>query len=156
MPAAKARRQQHIRDLIAARTPASHAELQAWLARNGFRVTQATLSRDLHDLGVAKAPDGYVLADKGHGGPVDDGQALSRVLRSELLGVECAQHTVVLRTRPGKANAVAVEIDRAAQGAVPEALGTVAGDDTIIVVTRSAAQARSLVRRLTRLAGGST
>ncbi len=148
--ATKARRQQRIRELIAARTPASHGELRAWLAAEGIRVTQATLSRDLHDLGVAKGPAGYLLPGeevRGNG----DGLELSRVLRAELLAADCGEHTVVLRTQPGKANAVAVEIDRA-RARVPEALGTVAGDDTIIVVTKSAAKAKALVRRLAGLA----
>ncbi len=152
--ATKARRQQRIRELIATRTPASHGELLEWLAAGGIRITQATLSRDLHELGVAKGPGGYVLPGEGapaNGNGKSDGHELARVLRAELLAADCGEHTIVLRTSPGKANAVAVEIDRA-RATVPEALGTVAGDDTIIVVTRSAAKAKALVRRLARLA----
>ena len=147
--AGKAQRQQRILDLIAAYKPASHHELQEWLEAEGIDVTQATLSRDLRDLGVAKSPQGYVAPTEGAAASPDPG-ALPRALQRELVSAEAGGHTVVLHTRPGNANALAIQIDRARPA---EALGTVAGDDTILVVTKSPVRARSLVRRFRTLAG---
>ncbi len=148
--ATRTRRRQRILELIEGRSPSSHDELRRWLASEGIRTTQATLSRDLRDLGVAKGPDGYMPpGGNGQAAPADD-RALGRALAAELVGADCAAHTIVLRTRPGKANALAIEMDRARLAGV---LGTVAGDDTIIVVARSAPAARSVMRRLRAIGG---
>jgi transcriptional regulator of arginine metabolism len=145
----RAQRRQRILDLVAGRHPSTHRELRRLLAAQGIRTTQATLSRDLRDLGVAKGPAGYILPDNGQAHPAGEA-ALRRALADEMTSADGAAHTIVLRTRPGRANALAIEIDRAG---LPAVLGTVAGDDTIIVVARSAARAAALLQRLRGLAG---
>ena len=145
----KARRHHRISALIAAQALKSQEQLRRLLAREGIDVTQATLSRDLKELGVVKGPAGFSLPDaespRRH--PADE---LARALAGEMLGVECAAAVVVLRTRPGHANALAVELDRAR---AEEVVGTIAGDDTIFIATRNVDQARRLQRRMRSLAG---
>ncbi len=145
----KARRQQRILELIADQRPASHHELQEWLEAEGITATQATISRDLHDRGVAKSPQGYVLPGNGTAAAHDE-RSLERAVGRELLAADAAGHTVLLHTRPGNAGALAIAVD---QARLADVLGTVAGDDTIIVVARSATRASSLVKRFRTLAG---
>jgi transcriptional regulator of arginine metabolism len=145
----KAHRRHRIMELLEAHRPASQYEIQELLAAEGIAATQATLSRDLHALGVAKGPRGYVLTGPG-GTAGPNGRSLERAVQRELLSADHGGNTVVLRTEPGHANALAVEIDAAR---LKEVVGTVSGDDTVMAVTRSAAQARALVRRLRSMAG---
>ena len=92
---------------------------------------------------MVKGAEGY-LPVREVAGRVN-GQALRQVLARELLGVECGGNLVVLHTRPGHANALAVELDRDRPG---EAMGTVAGDDTIFIAARTSRQAERLAGRL--------
>jgi transcriptional regulator of arginine metabolism len=152
--ASRVYRQQKIARLIAARRVANQHELRALLEADGIVASQATLSRDLHELGVAKGVRGYTLA-AGDESPVGNGHAdpmrtLARSLERELLSADHGGSMVVLRTRPGHANALAVEIDGSG---LPSIVGTIAGDDTIFVAARSASQVRSLVERFRTLAG---
>ena len=147
----KAQRRQLILDLIAEKNPSNHSELQDWLADKGIHATQATLSRDLRDLGVVKGPGGYRIdAIDGDGNGTVNGTELKRVLRQTLLGADHGQNLVVLHTRPGNANALAFALDH---GDLPGMLGSLAGDDTILLATRNTAGARALTRRLRSLAG---
>jgi transcriptional regulator of arginine metabolism len=138
----------------------SQQELADRLAKAGFAVTQATLSRDLARMGVLKGPAGYVLpemaAARAMPGPHRGGHAagagvieerdamLERALRRELRAIDAAGNLIVIRTDAGHANALAVEIDRIR---MPEVLGTIAGDDTVFLALRSAAAAGRLARR---------
>ncbi|MHC4447709.1 MAG: arginine repressor [Planctomycetota bacterium] len=145
----KAHRRHRILELLEAHNPGSQYELQELLAAEGIAATQATLSRDLHALGVSKSPRGYVLtAPRETVEP--NGRSLERTLERELLSADHGGNTVVLRTQPGHANALAVEIDRAR---LAEVVGTIAGDDTVLVIARSAARAKALVTRLRARAG---
>jgi transcriptional regulator of arginine metabolism len=144
-----AQRRHRIRELLEAHRPASQQELQELLAGEGIEATQATLSRDLRALGVAKSPRGYVLASPREA-VEGNGRALQRTLQRELLSADHGGHTVVLRTRPGHANSLAIEIDGAR---LADVVGTIAGDDTVVVIARSAARARALVTRLRSGAG---
>jgi transcriptional regulator of arginine metabolism len=119
------------------------------LSHARMNVTQATLSRDLRDLGVVKGPRGYLLPNH-LAGPPAEARHLERLLPAELLAAAVGGNLVVLRTQPGHANALAVEIDKAQ---LREALGTIAGDDTIFIAARGPGQARRLLRRLRRSAG---
>jgi transcriptional regulator of arginine metabolism len=149
----KAARRQRIRELLADNQVFSQEQLQGLLRARGANVTQATLSRDLRHLGVAKGPAGYRLANGlgGHGGGTVAGGAgeLHRILPSVLLSAEAGGTLVVLRTQPAHANPLAIEMDRAR---LPQVLGTIAGDDTVFVATRTPAQARNLLRSLRRWA----
>lgn len=144
----KARRQQVVRKLVLSRTIHSQLELQALLRAEGFETTQATLSRDLAELGVLKGPDGYRLpgADAGVSSPT----RLESALRRELLSISTGGTTVVLRTPSGHGNALAVELDSAR---LPGSLGTIAGDDTIFLAATGPAAARRLAAQFSRLAG---
>ena len=103
-------------------------------------MTQATLSRDLRDLGVVKAPDGYRL-----GGPAPALSDLERATRQWLLSATPAQNQVVLRTPPGCAQPLALALDGSG---LEEIVGTLAGDDTVLVVTQDRPAARRLAHRL--------
>ncbi len=163
--ATKAQRHERIARIIQEHTVWSQHELADRLARAGFAVTQATLSRDLTRMGVLKGPAGYVLPEMaatgagagawthawGKGGAVagagvneERDLMLERTLRRELRAIDAAGNLIVIRTDAGHANALAVEIDRIR---MPEILGTIAGDDTVFLALRSATAAGRLARR---------
>jgi transcriptional regulator of arginine metabolism len=151
-PATKVARQQRIVDLVR-RTPVrSQTELARLLAADGLVVTQATLSRDLDELGATKVRGdaGLVYAVDPDGGAVDPDR-LSRVLADLLLSAEPSANLVVLRTPPGGAHLLGSALDRAG---LPGVIGTVAGDDTVLVVSRRANGGAALARELVRRADG--
>jgi transcriptional regulator of arginine metabolism len=140
----KAARHARIVATLAEQPIRSQAELAAVLLDAGFHVTQATLSRDLEELGAVKlrTPDGglpvYVVPEDG--APLTSRaagdaapQRLARMLAELLVSAEASANLVVLRTPPGASNFLASALDRAG---LPEVLGTVAGDDTIMVIAR--------------------
>jgi transcriptional regulator of arginine metabolism len=105
--------------------------------------TQVTLSRDIHELGIIKTPEGY--REAGAIVTADTGDNLRRVLQEFLRDVEVAQNLVVLQTNPGAAAAVALALDAESW---PELVGTVAGDDTIFAAARGASAAKALRKKL--------
>ncbi|MEO6885456.1 MAG: arginine repressor [Jatrophihabitantaceae bacterium] len=156
----KAARHARIVAVLADQQVRSQVELATALKIAGFHVTQATLSRDLDELGAVKlrTPDGglpvYVVPDDGspiaaRGVTDDPPQKLARLLAELLVSAEASANLVVLRTPPGASNFLASALDRAA---LPEVLGTVAGDDTILVISRNPTGGGALVRRLLELA----
>ena len=146
-PAVKTRRHATIRTLIAAGEIRSQQELGQRLAREGIEVTQATLSRDLAEIGVLKGPDGYQLP--GAATVPANEETLARVLRRELLSATAGGTLVVLKTLPGHGNALAIELDRASTaGAIKGVLGSIAGDDTIFLAASSELAARRLAKEL--------
>ncbi|HVA21474.1 MAG TPA: arginine repressor [Candidatus Micrarchaeia archaeon] len=144
----KAARQAVILDCL--RTVAIHTqgELAAAIGERQVQVNQATLSRDLRELGVVRVPDGsrgrYLVPEP----PPPPSNRLRVSVRTFLRGVEAVDRLVVCHTPPGCAPAVASALDGAHH---PQVVGTVAGDDTIFVQTRSRAGARDLVRELAGL-----
>ncbi|MGN6606289.1 MAG: arginine repressor [Jatrophihabitans sp.] len=158
--ATRAARHDRIKAILAQQPVRSQAELAAALEAGGMSVTQATLSRDLDELGAVKlrSPDGglpvYVV-------PHDDAllaarradddppQRLARLLGELLVSAEASANLIVLRTPSGAANFLASALDRAR---LPEVLGTVAGDDTILVISRDPAGGDALAARLVALA----
>lgn len=142
-------RRRHILELLARQRVRNQAELRKLLKSAGFQATQTTLSRDLRDLGVVKTTTGYEL-------PADNspalltGDSLWHAVRAYLLTAEPAQNQVVLVTPSGGAQPLALALDRASRQGdqLPEIMGTIAGDDTVLAVCRNANQARSLVRKL--------
>lgn len=155
----RAGRQARIIELVSTAGIRSQTELAKILAAEGIEVTQATLSRDLDELGAVKlrAADGgapvYVIPEDGS--PVKGVQGgtsrLSRLLGELLVSAEGSANITVLRTPPGAAQFLASAIDRAALG---EVLGTIAGDDTVMVIARDPAGGDELGRLLTALADG--
>lgn len=147
----KAERQRRIVQILRARPVGSQAELAALLRARGERVTQATLSRDLEDLGAFKArlPDG-VVAYRLPEDPAEGGDRLQRIMLEFVLEIQSSGNLVVVKTPPGCAHPVARALDTASVDGV---LGTVAGDDTIMIVCREGVRGESVARRLRRLAG---
>lgn len=139
------RRQSLIRRLVGAGPVRSQAALSALLKREGVACTQATLSRDLRELGMVKGACGYT--DPGGSPPEPAG--LARAARALLLGARAAGTLVVIRTPPGAAPSLALELDRTPPQGV---LGTVAGDDTVFAATGSVSGAAKVARRLVAMA----
>jgi transcriptional regulator of arginine metabolism len=144
----KSRRHAVIRNIIAAGEIYSQHELAKLLAQEGIEATQATLSRDLAELGVLKGPDGYQLPGSG-GTALPTEASLARALKRELVSMDVGGTLVVLKTPSGHGNALAIELDRARLNG---ALGTIAGDDTVFLAARSEIAARRLAKDLRQLA----
>ena len=140
----RAARHARIIAILSEQAVRSQAELVQALRADGIAITQATLSRDLEELGAVKlrTPDGglpiYVVPEDGtplasRSVDAEPPQRLARLLGELLIHAEASANLVVLRTPPGASNFLASAIDRAS---LPEVLGTVAGDDTILVIAR--------------------
>jgi transcriptional regulator of arginine metabolism len=141
-PVSKTARHARIVSLIRERSVRSQSELGELLAAEGLSTTQATLSRDLEELGAIKvrgtdgAAASYVIPEEGQGPLRTAEQAperLRRLLRELLTGADSSGNLVVLRVPAGAAQFLASALDRAG---LPEIVGTIAGDDTIMVVVR--------------------
>ncbi|MBI1876588.1 MAG: arginine repressor [Acidobacteria bacterium] len=151
----KARRQAVVLELVGREAIVSQDQLRRRLRARGFVVTQATLSRDIQDLGLLKrAADGaYQRPDASE--PAASAQRtralLQRALREHLTGLDRVQQLIVLKTGPGHAQLLALAIDH---DELPGVVGTIAGDDTILVIARSTGAARSAARTLQELADG--
>lgn len=144
----RAQRHQLIRRMISDFDVPSQFQLSELLIEDGINVTQATLSRDLKDLGVAKGSNGYVLASQiADTNQLED--VLHRTIKRELVEAGVSGVMVVLKTRPGHADPLAFEIDRSH---MPEILGTIAGDDTIFITAKSQRNAQSLLRQFENIA----
>jgi transcriptional regulator of arginine metabolism len=142
----KAQRQAAIVDLVGRERIASQESLRQWLLAQGFDVTQATLSRDIKEIGLVKrAADGsYRRPDAETARPQAAETTLRRTTREFLRSCEPVQNLVVLKTDPGRAQTLAVDIDRAE---LPEVAGTIGGDDTILVVARNDEAAQVIAQR---------
>lgn len=150
----KARRQAAVLDIVSREPIRSQEQLRQRLAQRGFDVTQATLSRDIKGLGLVKrAADGAYQPspddEPGSGAGDAARHALQRALVDYLAGAQRSQQLLVLRTGAGEAQPLAVAIDRAR---LTEVLGTIAGDDTILLITRDARSARLLLLQFEGLA----
>jgi transcriptional regulator of arginine metabolism len=143
----KQQRQAAILDLVGRKAIHSQEQLRRRLRVQGFDVTQATLSRDIRDLGLVKraADSAYQRPQSQVVAPPSAEAALQRAMAEYASGVDCVQQLVVVRTGPGQANALAQVIDRAQ---LPDVVGTLAGDDTILVISRSGKRARALEKAL--------
>jgi transcriptional regulator of arginine metabolism len=148
----KARRQTVILELVDREALHSQDQVRRRLHRRGFDATQATISRDIKDLGLVKrAGDGaYQRPGVDTTNPQTARTALERATAEFLRRAERVQQLVVIRTGVGQAQPLALAIDRAQ---LTEAVGTIAGDDTILVIARDGRRAAALVRRLEAYAG---
>ena len=150
----KSRRLTAIRQIVEREPVHSQEELRRRLNTMGFDVTQATLSRDIKELGLMKrAADGaYQGAGANNNAPSSPAAAavaLSRALGEFLLGLDVAQQLIVMKSGPGQAQLLALAIDRAQ---LSDVLGTIAGDDTILVVCRDPRCAQATRATLEHLA----
>ena len=144
----KATRQQRILQLVGNGHPIwSQDELRRELARAGYDVTQATLSRDIADLGLIKTSEGYRAAEDPSPRALP---SLERLLREFVLEVKSAGNLLVVKTAPGSAQPVAAALD--AEG-WSEVVGTIGGDDTLLIVSNTSAQARHVAARIREALG---
>jgi transcriptional regulator of arginine metabolism len=151
----KDRRQRAMADLIRKHVLASQEEVAARLSTLGFEVTQATVSRDIDQIGALKVRRngriGYALPDQFNGNATPS--RLTAVLRDWVRSIEVAATIVVLKTPPGSAHLVGVALDEAD---LEEMVGNICGDDTIFVACRSPADAEELTVKLRAIALGQT
>ncbi|MDR4533304.1 arginine repressor [Glutamicibacter sp. PS] len=163
-PSTKTARQARIRNFLAAHSVRSQAELLALLKDDGLEVTQATLSRDLVEIGAVRVRDTtgqLIYAIRSEGGDrspqtvltqeVLDAR-LAKICQDHLVTAEASANIVVLRTPPGAANLLALSIDHSQ---LPSVLGCIAGDDTVMVITRDPAGGAEVASRFLRLAESS-
>jgi len=145
--AAKPRRHAAIVEAVRRQSIRSQEQLRRAIKAAGFDVTQATLSRDIKDLGLVKrsADGNYQLQGVEPPVPGSAGVALQRALAEYASGVDCVEQLVVVRTGVGMAQPLALAIDRAK---LQEVVGTLAGDDTILVISRDARHAKALAKQL--------
>ena len=143
----KAYRQGQILNLIRAQPIRTQEELAHALHRVSIEVTQVTLSRDIHELGLVKGPQGYREPERAAAPPEEKGN-LKRAVEEFVRDVKTAQNIVILKTAPGNAQPVAVALDREGW---PEIVGTVAGDDTVFVAAVDARQALRAKEKLLAL-----
>jgi transcriptional regulator of arginine metabolism len=148
----KSRRQGAILEIIDREPLHSQEQLRRRLARAGFAATQATISRDIKELGLVKrAGDGaYQRPGVITSNPETTLNALAHAAAEYVRRVDRVQQLLVVRTGAGQAQALALAIDGAR---LPEAVGTIAGDDTILVIAKDGRRAASLVKRLEEFAG---
>lgn len=148
----KQRRQAVILDVVGSVSIRSQEQLRRRVRAAGFDVTQATLSRDIRELGLVKGgADGAYLAP-GSPPPVNDAgvaSTLQRALAGQMRRLDRVQQLVLVRTGLGQAQSLCVAIDGAR---LPEIVGTLAGEDTILIIAPDARRAQALIKRLEGLA----
>ena len=149
----RTRRLRSLAELIRSGAFVSQEELTERLKALGFAVTQATVSRDLEQLGAVKLKRGgilaYTLPDQLGGADWTAGR-LERILREFVVSIEAAGQLIVVRTPPGSAHLVASAID---QARLDEVAGTVSGDDTMFVAVRDGVAIHQVLARFERLLG---
>lgn len=151
---AKTQRQHLVAKLLASHAVTSQEQVVHLLADEGVTATQATVSRDLEDLGAIKVRSGagesiYAIPELPRDQRAPDDH-LRKVCADWVVEVGHSANVVVIRTPPGTANVVGSALDRSG---LPEVLGTVAGDDTVIVIVAGGASGEPLAHRLRELAG---
>jgi transcriptional regulator of arginine metabolism len=149
----KHERHSTIRELIESRAVESQEELRKLLLQRGWDVTQSTLSRDLREMRLARIPVGdgvrYAFAD--HGAEEEGKATLGLLLPTLFDRVDGVGELIVLKTVPGGAQPIGAALDAEDP---PDVLGTIAGDDTILIICRSPGARERLMRRLLKLAQG--
>lgn len=147
----KARRQSAILDVVEHEAVRSQEQLRQRLSSRGFEVTQATLSRDIKELGLLKrSSDGaYQPSGVDATSSTSAVEAMGRALAEYLVSIEPVQQLIVLHTGAGQAQLLGLAIDRAR---LSEVVGTIAGDDTILIIARDAKTAQAVVKQFQDLA----
>ena len=136
-----AARRRLVRSLVTDRAVGSQRALVDLLSEHGFDVTQATASRDLRAVGALKDGDGYVIADPRH----VEAAVLTSVVEDYAESIVASGNLIVVRTPPGAAHLVAASLDAAPPSGI---IGTVAGDDTLLVVVDENSDAHAIAQSL--------
>jgi transcriptional regulator of arginine metabolism len=146
----KRTRQRLIQEIIQNHAVGTQEELADLLTRRGVAATQATVSRDIKDLGLVKVPhrDGHRYALPDQAGAAGANERLERILREVMVDVAFSETLVLVKTLAGGANVVSEAIDHLEW---EDVLGTLAGDNTVLIVARSRADAPGIARRLLAL-----
>lgn len=139
----KSYRHGQILKLIRSGRISTQEELAVALKKSGIQTTQVTLSRDIRELRLVKTQEGYAETS-----PEEAGPHFSTLASEFLLDVRSAQNLVVLKTAPGHANSVAVALDNEEW---PEIVGTIAGDDTILVIAPDTSTADRIRKKMVQL-----
>lgn len=134
----KANRQKAIIEIISSGEVTRQDELSSLLSERGFQVTQASISRDLEELGIAKVAGRYAMPRKSFGVSVHE----------EITLTPAGDNLIIARCHAGLASAMAVRIDAAP---IPEIIGTIAGDDTIFIAVPDAVAQRTVIRKILEL-----
>lgn len=145
----KYKRQGQILKIIKDNKIKTHEQLIEELQKAGCKVTQATVSRDIKEMGLIKipSPDGgsvYSVASAMNGGTDKHINIFSDAVRE----IDCALHTIVIKTYPGMASAVAASVDTSMRG---EFLGSIAGDDTLLIIASSEVKAAEIAEKLRKI-----
>jgi transcriptional regulator of arginine metabolism len=144
----KTQRQNAIRELVSRSQVANQDDLRRKLRRRGFEVTQATLSRDIHELRISKGPSGYTLSkSNGSAAPDEDNSppSLADMIESFAMHVKQAMNQVIVGTVMGGAQPLAAALDHEGWNDV---VGTLAGDDTVLVICPDVRKATEVKTRL--------
>lgn len=143
----KLKRQTVIKEILSAHTISHHDDLIGKLKEQGIAVTQATLSRDFSEMGVIRT-----ISDEGAPrymlNPEESGRQILKFIGFEILGIQHNETLIVVRTLAGRAQGVAYFIDRLNK---PEIMGTVAGDDTVLVIPSSVKKINEIVEMIEKL-----
>jgi transcriptional regulator of arginine metabolism len=143
----KRHRHNAILELVRSGEIASQDDLMRGLKARNIAVSQSTLSRDIQELGLAKAGGIYTVVDGEQPVPHSEG-SLARIIREFMIGIDVAQNIVVVKTGPGHASTVSQSLDEAGW---PEWVGSIAGENTVFAVARSSKDAKKLEERLRKL-----
>lgn len=147
----KTRRQLKIQEHITNNHISTQQELAQRLLEDGFDVTQATISRDIKEMGLIKVPgvgDEYHYALRGESHPMDYQERLKRMFKEAVISFDSSENIVVIRTIPGNAQALALLLDNTDW---KEVIGSVAGDDTIFLLVKPKSDVDKIINRLTGL-----
>ncbi|HHV07999.1 MAG TPA: arginine repressor [Firmicutes bacterium] len=149
----KARRQMKIMELINAGPIETQEELATLLSQSGFEVTQATVSRDIKELRLVKVPLGenkycYALPPEIPKGSIDP--RLKRIFRESVISMDYSENMIVIKTLPGSAQGVAYAVDNVDW---EEILGSLAGDDTILIIVKNKEEAPEVIKRFEEFLG---
>ncbi len=147
----KTKRHAKVLEIIRGKSIETQEDLAASLQKEGFEVTQATVSRDIKELGITKTPTGsgrYRYVAPKERAFEDSRRRMGRLLRDSVVSIDYSENLLVIRTLTGNAHAVAAVIDNTG---IPEIVGTIAGDDTILIVVKPKSAVISVMERLNRL-----
>ncbi len=147
----KTKRHAKVLEIIRGKPIETQEDLAASLQEEGFEVTQATVSRDIKELGITKTPTGsgryrYVVPKER---AVEDSRhRMRRLFQDSVISIDSSENLLVIRTLTGNAHAVAAVIDNTG---IPEIVGTIAGDDTILIVVKPKSAVISVMERFNKL-----
>jgi len=146
----KYKRQAAILRIVKEKKIRTHEQLIDELTEEGFKVTQATVSRDIKEMGIIKEPSdiGSIYAISIHSHPTHERKI--RTIADSVIGIEAAMNMIVVKTHPGMASAIGASVDELLK---EQFLGSIAGDDVLLVITKSIEEAQKLKNHMQKMFG---